>query len=164
LDAETTADYSSIYTVGWKDGIIRKNIRRGVAMSDDCPSGGKVTEPAKSKPPVWRWYVAYCSGMVALYLVVAACGVIMLVVDPVELDMEAMLAKLLGAFNLGFGILLVGLFGAAPFLPPKPWTWIYGIVAIGIGLSGLCCLPAAVPLLIYWLKPETKAYFGRPDA
>ena len=97
-------------------------------MSDACPSGGTVPEPAKSTPTVWRWYVVYCSGMVALYLVVAACGVILLVVDPVELDMEAMLAKLLGAFNLGFGILLVGLFGAAPFLPPKPWTWIYGIV------------------------------------
>jgi hypothetical protein len=28
-------------------------------------------------------------------------------------------------------------------------------------MTSVCCIPACVPLLIYWIKPETKAYFGR---
>jgi len=28
-------------------------------------------------------------------------------------------------------------------------------------LTSCCILPAAVPLLIYWVKPETKAWFNR---
>ncbi len=51
---------------------------------------------------------------------------------------------------------------ALPFIfPRKPWVWIYNIVIIAIGLTSCCCIPACVPLLIYWLKPETKVWFGR---
>jgi hypothetical protein len=32
---------------------------------------------------------------------------------------------------------------------------------MAIGMTSCCFLPFLIPLLIYWLKPETKAYFGR---
>jgi len=47
------------------------------------------------------------------------------------------------------------------FLRPKPWVWIYDLVIICMGMTSACFLPAAIPLLIYWLKPEVKAHFGR---
>ena len=53
-------------------------------------------------------------------------------------------------------------FSAGIFLPPRLWVWIYGIVLIAVGFTSACCIPFCVPLLIYWLKPEAKAYFGRP--
>ena len=56
---------------------------------------------------------------------------------------------------------LAGVFGAAPFLPRRPWVWIYDLVLICLGLTSVCCLPATIPLLVYWLKPEAKSWFGR---
>jgi hypothetical protein len=47
------------------------------------------------------------------------------------------------------------------FLKPQAWTWFYHIILISVGLTSPCTLPASVPLLIYWLKPETQRYFGR---
>jgi hypothetical protein len=38
-------------------------------------------------------------------------------------------------------------------------VWIYQIVLIGLGLTSVCCLPATVPLLISYVKPEVKAWF-----
>lgn len=46
-------------------------------------------------------------------------------------------------------------------LPRKPWVWVYDIVIIVIGMTSCCCIPACVPLLIFWLKPETRAWFGK---
>jgi hypothetical protein len=53
---------------------------------------------------------------------------------------------------------------AAPFLlPARPWVWIYDLVVICLGMTSACFLPATIPLLIFWIKPEVKAYFGRPS-
>jgi F0F1-type ATP synthase assembly protein I len=49
------------------------------------------------------------------------------------------------------------------FLKPKPWVWTYDLVLICFGLSSYL-LPVCVPLLIFWIKPETKKHFGRTDA
>jgi hypothetical protein len=41
--------------------------------------------------------------------------------------------------------------------------WVYTLSVVLIGLSMLwnsCCLPVTIPLLIVWLKPETKKWFG----
>jgi hypothetical protein len=35
------------------------------------------------------------------------------------------------------------------------------MVLICIGMNSCCLLPASIPLLIFWIKPETKTYFGR---
>jgi hypothetical protein len=29
-------------------------------------------------------------------------------------------------------------------------------------MTSACFLPFCIPLLIFWLKPEAKHYFGRP--
>ncbi len=51
---------------------------------------------------------------------------------------------------------------ALPFLlPAKPWVWVYNLIIICLGLTSCCFLPATIPLLIHWIKPETKAWFNR---
>jgi hypothetical protein len=35
----------------------------------------------------------------------------------------------------------------------------YDLVLICIGMTSCCILPAAIPLLIFWLKPEAKNWF-----
>ena len=50
---------------------------------------------------------------------------------------------------------------SAFFLPRRPWAWVVHLVLIALGLTSCCTLPASVPLLVWWLKPETQAWFGR---
>ena len=54
----------------------------------------------------------------------------------------------------------------AIFLPRKPFFWVLGIILIALnfiplGFSSCILLPSAVILMVFWLRPETKAYFGR---
>jgi hypothetical protein len=56
--------------------------------------------------------------------------------------------------------MLAAIVFALPFvLPRRPWVWVYDMVVICIGLTSCCIMPAALPLLIYWIKPEVKAWF-----
>ena len=122
-----------------------------------------VTEPVVERPPVWKWYIVYAVFMALLYLFVALMGVGYLAGAgflPVGQD-EQILFGVYGGLFLVLGIVFAGLYVAAPFLPKKPWAWIYHLVLIALGLTSCCTLFVCVPLLIYWLKPETKAMFER---
>jgi hypothetical protein len=50
-------------------------------------------------------------------------------------------------------------FLAVPFLPRKPWVWVYGLVSIVLGLTSIVVIPFSLPLLLFWLKPGTKSYY-----
>src|SRR5262245_61459184 len=106
---------------------------------------------------VWTWYVVYCVAMVCMYAGVALLGVVFLASDPKDLDMAAAEAEMLGAIFIAAGGVLAVPFAVAPFLPRAGWAWVYGIVMISIGMTSACCWPATIPLLIFWIKPETKA-------
>lgn len=112
------------------------------------------------KPPVWNWYAAYCFAMAFLYLLCVVMGFVFLFADPAELEMDAGGAKVMGGMFVVLGLSLGALFGAGPLLPLRKWAWVVGMVLICIGLTSMCCLPAAIPLLIFWLKPETKRYYN----
>jgi hypothetical protein len=50
---------------------------------------------------------------------------------------------------------------AAAFVAPRaPWGWTLGLVAIGVGMASVWIV-FAIPLLIAWLRPATKAAFRR---
>jgi hypothetical protein len=112
------------------------------------------------KPAVWNWYAAYCFAMALMYLLCVVMGFFFLFADPDKMEMDAGGAKVMGGTLIVLGLLLGALFGAGPLLPLKKWAWVVGIVLICIGLSSMCCLPASIPLLIWWLKPETKQYYN----
>ena len=111
-------------------------------------------------PPAHRWFVAYCVVMALLYLVIAAMGIVFLVIEPPP-DEDPVEVKIMGAVFLVMGLVFCVPYGATPFLPRKSWVWVVGIVLICLGLTSACCLPVCIPLLIYWLKPEMKAFYGR---
>jgi len=118
--------------------------------------------PPLYAPAVWNWYRVYAGLMAALYLVILVGGTLMPLVAPGEVDLDAddpppwAVSLMVGCFSLPFA----AAYGAALFLPVRPWAWIYHLVLICVGFTSVCCMAVSIPLLIFWLKPETKAYFG----
>ena len=116
------------------------------------------------KPPVWVWYQLYCVFMALLYGACLAGGILLLVyekrlmpslqsTDVMELRIQAVVMAVIGAA-------LLILYVVALALPRNKLNWIVGFVTIGIGLTSCCCMPASIPLLIYWVKDETMIFLN----
>ena len=117
--------------------------------------------PHGTRPAVLTWFFVYCGVLCAMYLGLVACGLVFLSLEPAQLDMTPEAAKALGAIFIVVGGAFLAVSAAPFFLPARPWVWIYDLVVICMGMTSACFLPAAIPLLIFWVKPEAKAYFGR---
>jgi hypothetical protein len=120
-------------------------------------------EPSSIYPPVWLWYRVYAVVMALLYVATAVLGGLYLAgagLLPGISGADQAMFVVYGVIMLGLGIVFAILYGAAPFLPKKRWAWFYHVVLICIGLSSCCCMPVCIPLLVYWIKPETKSMFG----
>jgi len=128
------------------------------AYSAGGPSGPQDNETGRK---TFFWYRIYIGAMLALYAAVAIGGLVFAVMSTSFAGREQEDALMMGIIYGIFGMIFAAVYGVALFLPRKPFNWIVGIVMIAIGLSSCCLLPATVPLIIFWLKPETRAYFGR---
>jgi hypothetical protein len=112
------------------------------------------------KPTVWRLYVAYCVAMAIMWFTLVLLGLAFLLTGPPDSKMSPQEARVMGLVFVGLGVVLMAPYVAAPFLPRRRWAWVLGIVLIVLSMTGTCCLPLAIPLLILWVKPESKAFFG----
>lgn len=129
------------------------------------PSGQYWPQPQPVDPAAadgaFRWFKVYVGVMAALYLILVGVGIVLLVAPFGGTDQEVTDQRLAGGFYGFLGLVLLVVFGIGLFLPRRPWGWIYGIVLLGLGMTSCCTLPAAIPLLIAWLKPEMKARFNK---
>ncbi len=108
------------------------------------------------------WFRAYCALMSLIYLFCIALGAYLVIAQPANKKFDdAAETVIAGGVYIVVGAVLFVIFAAGLVLPKNRWTWIYNIVLIAIGMTSCCFLPITVPLLIFWLKPETKALFGR---
>jgi hypothetical protein len=110
------------------------------------------------------WYRVYVGVMALLYMAVAIMGVAFLLIPFETRQYERGEIMLMGGVYAALGAVFFIAFAVALFLPPKPYNWIVGIIMIALGLTSCCLLPATIPLLIYWIKPETQAFFGRKSS
>jgi glucose uptake protein GlcU len=107
------------------------------------------------------WYRIYCAVLVFLYLFLIVFGIFLAVNQPQTREYSSEETALMGIIYAVMGVIFFLVFAVALFLPPKPYNWVVGIVMIALGMTSCCFLPFTIPLLIYWVKPETKAFFGR---
>jgi hypothetical protein len=114
-------------------------------------------------PGVVTWFRFYAAVMTFVYMMAIVGGILLLVLGPGLADEEdpAEIFLIQGTIFVALSVPLGGMFIIGAFMPVKRWAWIYGIVLIGLGMTSCCFLPATIPLLIFWIKPETQAYFGR---
>ena len=129
-----------------------------MSLSDHAkpPPPLKPRQSNTGKPEVIGWYKLFCIFMAIVYLLLIPLGVFLVSqdYDDQEILVNGIILIMLGPpFSIAFGL------GA--FWDNKPWHWIYGLALIAISLSSCCCFPISIPLILYWLKPETKAYFER---
>lgn len=120
------------------------------------PSGS-----SKTADKTHFWFKVYAGVMTAIYACLFGAGIFLLVADLGGTASEVTGQRVNGVFATIIGLACLVLYGIGLFLPRRPWAWVYGVVLIGIGLTSCCILPAALPLLIFWLKPEMKARFNK---
>ena len=106
------------------------------------------------------WYRMYCGSLALFNALFAVLWILLLYVQPDAQDYSQEDTIVGIIYALFFTVFFV-VFIVATLLPVKPYNWVVGIVMIGIGMTSCCLWPAVIPLLIYWIKPETRSFFGR---
>ncbi|MDC3954057.1 hypothetical protein [Polyangium jinanense] len=67
----------------------------------------------------------------------------------------------MGLFVAGLSFLIIIPHAIVLFAGKARWAYTVGIILIGLNmLWNTCCLPITIPLLIMWMKPETKRWYG----
>lgn len=129
------------------------------------PGGAYPPTYFHQRPSAVTWFNVYCILMALLYAIVSVvCAFILSSPEIFEVrggDLDPVAAKIQAIVMLVVSVPLMMLFAAAPALPRRPWVWVYDIVLICLGMTSVCCMPATIPLLIFWIKPDAKAWFGR---
>lgn len=67
-----------------------------------------------------------------------------------------------GLFMAGMTFALLIPHAVALFAGRAKWNYTLIMILVGLNIlwSNCWCIPVTVPLLIYWMKPETKRWFG----
>jgi len=110
-------------------------------------------------PAVRMWALIYNICMVALYILVAGLGLVLIIfadeINSLEegQDMSAMIG---GVIYTVLGIVLAIVFAVGIVWRRGNGAWIYQTVLIAIGLSSCITWPATIPLLIYWIRDKKR--------
>lgn len=116
-----------------------------------------------ARPAVIVWFRIYAAVMTVASLAMLGLAILMgyAAMQPeVALEANAAGAPLVAILLTLLAAALVALYGVATFVPFRPWGWSVGLVAISVGLTSGAVI-FAIPLLVYWLKPQVKAAFAR---
>lgn len=112
--------------------------------------------------PAWTWVRGFCWLLAICNLGLAALGVAFVSRAEV-LQSEFFTAEIVrqvGWLAVATGLFFAALNVAMAFLPRKPWVWVAHMINLVVPMLLICPAVLCIPLLVAWLKPETKAYFG----
>ena len=111
------------------------------------------------RPKIIGYFKLYCVLMILCGFAWIALGGLMLTHNPsppgrarTEEIKMAVLYFVTGASHVPLA--LVGI-----FLPRRTWAWTCSLVLLGLSLIGCGCMPAALLLLIQYIKPEVRRYY-----
>jgi len=127
------------------------------------------------QPKVVVWFNVYCwlwaiLGLAAILLVLwphfsssETYDINMVLIDFDSSWVEIGVMSLLEILIIGFGLMMLAVTLLGIFLKPRPWVWIYNLMLICFGITTGWFVPFCIPLLFFWVKQETKVYYGRTD-
>jgi hypothetical protein len=130
-----------------------------------APPGSPLLTEDERPPEAVYYFRIYAVLMVLLLMVPIGWGMYMML-QPI---MNGSAGTSAAAGEWIFGLIIAGF--SFCFLVPHVIAlfggrqrWVYTLSMILIGLNVLtgsfCCLLVTIPLLIYWMKPETKRWYG----
>lgn len=107
------------------------------------------------RPFVITWFRIYAATALAIY------AVLFLATLAIGLGQSGIASFAVSWVGSMLAFLTLGaVCGLGVFVPYKPWGWTVALVAICLGLPTILIV-FSIPLLLGWMKPETKAAFGR---
>ncbi len=118
--------------------------------------------PHKKAPPVWAWYRAFCIAAGLGFLGVTWLGWNMFsrqqdfANDLVSTPMVAGT----GLFLIAAGLFIAVSNVALAFAPVRPAAWSAHLGSLILASCTCVMTPFSLLLLLYWLRPETKEFFG----
>ncbi len=125
---------------------------------------GTAAEPWVGQPPKsWIWYRVYCAFMALLYILVTVIGVGMTFAAESfagQAEEEVIVVFIQGLIFSAVGLVLFVLFAVALLSRPSKFAWYLGFATIGLGMTSVCCLPATIPLLIFWVNEDTRRFLN----
>jgi hypothetical protein len=157
---QKTADFPNV-----KEDFRETKTAEYVNASADFPPPAsfhsQILPQSKTGSRTYFWYRMLCSITVVSGAVWAIIGLIAVIGSFNQTGKEAADAFTGGVFMLFSGGIPALLFLLGVIFPPRPWSWIFGILLLVLALLSCVFAPFAVALLIFWMKRETQIYFGR---
>ena len=133
-------------------------------MSPGLPPGYSPEQAPGTSPPVILLFRIY-SALLALTSLAVGLGYGGMLISVPFASKRTTPAGI--GFAVGFGLVfaVLGLsFATAHTIcaiaPRKPWVYTLSIVMLCFGFTQACCWIAVIPMFIYWLKPEVKAWYA----
>lgn len=135
------------------------------------PSGlppGATPMAGEEGPPPGVYYYRIYAGILAAFAALSFVGGIVFLITvaaPVgggtaPSSSSDLLGVVSGLFYMVIGVglfvpLLISLLAGR-----AAWVHTLGTVLLAVSMLSFCCIPFALPVLIVWLKPETKRWYG----
>jgi hypothetical protein len=123
---------------------------------------GEVPLGEEAAPSILIWARIYAGVLTLAYVSIAILGIVMLtggVFEATKKSKDAAPLLINGVFMTVLGGVFTPIGALAVWAPRRKWTWILNLVLLGKGAL-TCCLPLALPVLIGWLKPDVRKYYG----
>jgi hypothetical protein len=124
------------------------------------PLAGQPPIGSESAPSVVLWARLYAIAFAIMYLLCVVGGVALMVLVESVPGARGDEALLQGGILTVVGLPLMVISAIAAFAPRAKWGWILNVAVMGIGCTSCLCLPFAAILIVYWIKPEVKAWYG----
>ncbi|MEZ5424641.1 MAG: hypothetical protein R2747_00120 [Pyrinomonadaceae bacterium] len=116
---------------------------------------------SKTGPRTYFWYRMLNSAVVVFGIFLAVIGLLAIIGSFNETGQQAADAFAGGIFFLVTGGIPGFLCFFGVVFPPRAWSWYYGLFILILATLSCGLAIFSVPLLIFWVKPETQFFFGR---
>jgi len=116
----------------------------------------------EERPPEAVYYFRIYAVLLLLVWLIAFGMSVYALVDPLMKGVSSTTGSFVFAlFMTAISFLFMIPSAIMVFAGRAKWVYTLGVVMLGLQtLMNPCCLPLTVPLLVYWMKPETKRWFG----
>jgi MFS family permease len=129
-------------------------------FSPYAPPAFEASPQEMTRPGVVVWARIYAVAFALLYLAATVGGAFLMGMagdlhgrEADDLMNEGAILAVLSPVFMGFSVVVAA-------APRKKWGWIVNVVLMGLSGTSCMCMPMAIPLLVFWLKPETKRWYG----